>query len=144
MQKMVENGEVNALVPERCWQETQRALTEPSPTEFYQVLRRCNALGVIFPEIDQLFGVPQPEKYHPEIDTGVHTLMVLEQAARLSADPAVRFAALVHDLGKGITPRNKWPSHHGHEEKSVKFTAQNKENIGEVDYQACRTVTRSP
>ena len=121
MQKMVENGEVNALVPERCWQETQRALSEPSPAEFYRVLRRCNALGVIFPEIDQLFGVPQPEKYHPEIDTGVHTLMVLEQAARLSADPAVRFAALVHDLGKGVTPRDKWPSHHGHEEKSVKL-----------------------
>ncbi len=129
MQTMVRNGEVDALVPERCWQETQKALVEPAPAEFYRVLRRCNALAVIFPEIERLFGVPQPENHHPEIDTGVHTLMVLEQAVRLSADPMVRFAALVHDLGKGITPQDKWPSHHGHEEKSVQLIGKLAERL---------------
>ncbi len=119
MRKMVTNGEVEALVAERVWQEMQRALTEQQPAVFIQVLRDCGALAVLLPEIDRLFGVPQPEKYHPEVDTGVHTLMVLEQAARLSAEPKVRFAALVHDLGKGTTPADQLPRHIGHEARGV-------------------------
>jgi tRNA nucleotidyltransferase (CCA-adding enzyme) len=119
MRSMVERHEVDALVPERVWAETDKALRAPAPAEFFRVLRSCGALQVIFPEIEALFGVPQPAKWHPEIDTGVHTLMVLEQAAALSPDAAIRFAALVHDLGKAGTPRAEWPSHHGHEERSV-------------------------
>jgi tRNA nucleotidyltransferase (CCA-adding enzyme) len=119
MRAMVERGEVDALVAERVWQETEKALREPGAGMFFQVLRECGALKIIYPEIDALFGVPQPEKWHPEIDTGVHTLMVLDQAVRLSADVKVRFAALVHDLGKATTPRQEWPGHKGHEERSV-------------------------
>ena len=119
MRAMVERREVEALVPERVWQETEKALREPRTSEFFRVLRACGALQPIYPEIDALFGVPQPAQWHPEIDTGVHTLMVLDQAAALSAEPTVRFAALVHDLGKGTTPRQEWPSHRGHEERSV-------------------------
>ncbi len=119
MRAMVERREVDALVPERVWQETEKALREPKASEFFRVLRACGALQPIYPEIDALFGVPQPAQWHPEIDTGVHTLMVLDQAAALSAQPTVRFAALVHDLGKGTTPRREWPSHHGHEQRSV-------------------------
>jgi len=119
MRAMVERGEVNALVAERVWQETEKALHEPGASVFFTVLRECGALKVIYPEIDALFGVPQPEKWHPEIDTGVHTLMVLDQAVRLSTDVAVRFAALVHDLGKATTPHAEWPGHKGHEERSV-------------------------
>lgn len=121
MREMVESGEVNSLVPERVWQELQKALTERHPSVFIEVLRDCGALKIIFPEIDRLFGVPQPEKYHPEIDTGIHTLMVVEQAVKLSEKPTVRFAALTHDLGKGTTPKQILPSHHGHEERSVKL-----------------------
>jgi tRNA nucleotidyltransferase (CCA-adding enzyme) len=121
MRNMVESGEVNSLVPERVWQELQKALTEKHPAVFVQVLRDCGALKVIFPEIDRLFGVPQPEKYHPEIDTGIHVLMVIEQAVILSEKPTVRFAALTHDLGKGTTPKDILPSHRGHEERSVKL-----------------------
>jgi tRNA nucleotidyltransferase (CCA-adding enzyme) len=121
MRAMVERGEVAALVPERVWQETDKALREPSAAEFLRVLRACGALGSIFPEIDALFGVPQPPQWHPEIDTGVHTLMVLDQATLLSGDPKVRFAALLHDLGKGTTPRAEWPSHRGHEQRSVEL-----------------------
>ncbi len=119
MREMVDNGEVAALVPERVWAETRRALTENRPAVFIEVLRDCGALAVLFPEIDRLFGVPQPEKYHPEVDTGVHTLMVLEQAARLSPEPKVRFAALLHDLGKGVTPKDQLPRHIGHEARGV-------------------------
>jgi tRNA nucleotidyltransferase (CCA-adding enzyme) len=119
MRAMVARNEVDALVAERVWQETEKALREPRASEFFQVLRECGALKVIYPEIDALFGVPQPARWHPEIDTGVHTLMVLDQAALLSAEPKLRFAALVHDLGKGTTPRGEWPSHAGHEERSV-------------------------
>jgi tRNA nucleotidyltransferase (CCA-adding enzyme) len=119
MRAMVERHEVDALVPERVWQETEQALREPKAAEFFKVLRACGALQPIYPEIDALFGVPQPAQWHPEIDTGVHVLMVLEQAAALSAEPTVRFAALVHDLGKGTTPPREWPSHRGHEERSV-------------------------
>ena len=117
MQKMVKEGEINALVPERVWQEMSRALAEPSPDVFIETLRECGALKVLFPDIDRLFGVPQPEEHHPEIDTGVHTLMVLQQACLLSDDPAVRFAALTHDLGKGTTKKDILPHHYGHEER---------------------------
>ena len=119
MQDMSNAGEVDALVAERVWIETERALGEKSPARFFEVLRDCGALEKLFPEIERLFGVPQPEKHHPEIDTGVHTLMVLEQAARLSSDTSVRFAALVHDLGKGTTPKEQWPKHIAHEERGV-------------------------
>jgi len=119
MRGMVANGEVDALVPERVWQETVRALGEATPTRFFEVLRDCGALARLFPELDRLYGVPQPEEHHPEIDTGVHTMLVLQQAARLSTDPKIRFAALVHDLGKGITPKAEWPTHAEHEERGV-------------------------
>jgi tRNA nucleotidyltransferase (CCA-adding enzyme) len=119
MRAIVARGEVGALVAERVWQETEKALRAPDPARYFRVLRDCGALAVIFPEIDALFGVPQPAGPHPEIDTGVHTLMVLERAASLTADPVVRFAALTHDLGKAETPREAWPRHHGHEERSV-------------------------
>ena len=119
MEKMVSSGELKALVAERVWQETSRALGEKSPNVFFDILRQCGALEVVFPEIDALFGVPQPKEYHPEIDTGVHTLMVLQQAALLSTSPVVRFAALTHDLGKALTSSKYWPSHHGHEAKGL-------------------------
>jgi tRNA nucleotidyltransferase (CCA-adding enzyme) len=119
MRAMVDRGEVDALVAERVWQETEKALRQPAAAEFFRVLRECGALKATYPEIDGLFGVPQPAQWHPEIDTGVHTLMVLEQATRLSEEPVVRFAALVHDLGKALTPRREWPGHRGHEERSV-------------------------
>ena len=116
MQQMVRSGEVDALVPERIWAEFEKALGEARPRRFFEVLRECAALGAIFPELERLFGVPQPAQYHPEIDTGLHILLVLEQAARLSQDTRVRFAALVHDLGKGLTPKEQWPHHPGHEQ----------------------------
>jgi len=115
MQTMVAAGELEHLVPERVWQECQRALCTNAPQVFIEVLRACGALAVILPEIDRLFGVPQPAKYHPEIDTGIHTLMTLEQAALETDNPLVRFAALVHDLGKALTPAQLWPLHKGHE-----------------------------
>jgi tRNA nucleotidyltransferase (CCA-adding enzyme) len=119
MQEMVRSGEVDALVPERVWQETERALGEARPELFFLTLRECGALDVIFPEIAALYGVPQPARWHPEIDTGVHVMLALQCAARLGATTPVRFAVLVHDLGKAKTPRDRWPSHHGHEEAGV-------------------------
>lgn len=119
MKTLVANGEVDHLVPERVWAETESALNEPVPSRYFVVLRRCDALARVFPEIDALFGVPQPEKHHPEVDTGTHVMMVLDAAAKLSADARVRFAALVHDLGKGSTPASAWPAHHGHEQRGV-------------------------
>jgi tRNA nucleotidyltransferase (CCA-adding enzyme) len=119
MRRMVEDGEANALVAERVWTETEKALAEPNPEVFISVLRACGALRVIYPEIDALFGVPQPEKWHPEIDTGVHQLMALRAAVRLGGGVAVRFAVLMHDLGKGATPPEVLPSHHGHEGAGV-------------------------
>ena len=107
----------------------EKALGEPAPAEFFRVLRECGALQVILPEVDALFGVPQPALHHPEIDTGVHVLMCLEQAARLSDDPVVRFATLVHDLGKGTTLPAYWPSHHGHEERGVALVAALSERL---------------
>ena len=119
MRDMVERGEVDALVPERVWTEMQKALTEKMPARFIEVLRECGALKKLLPEVDCLFGIPQPEKYHPEIDTGIHVLLVLQQAARLTDDPRIRFAALLHDLGKGITPKEELPQHINHEARGV-------------------------
>lgn len=119
MRAMVEAGEVDALVAERVWAETHKALCEPTPARYFEVLRECGALARVFPELDRLYGVPQPERWHPEIDTGVHVMLVLSQAARLSEDPRVRFAALVHDLGKGVTDPAEWPRHHAHEQLGV-------------------------
>ena len=115
MTTMVASGELKTLVIERIWQEIELALATAAPQEFVSVLKQCGALAVILPEVDALFGVPQPEKYHPEIDTGVHVLMSLEQAAKLSDDVAVRYATLVHDVGKAVTEKSKWPSHYCHE-----------------------------
>lgn len=114
MRKIAQSGELEHLTPERIWQEWHKSLSTQSPHIFLQVLKTCDALKVVLPELDALFGVPQPEKWHPEIDTGIHTLMVAEQAAKLSDSLPVRFASQVHDLGKGITPESEWPSHKMH------------------------------
>jgi len=119
MRALVRSGELSHLATERIWQESEKALKAPNPALFFQILRFCGALEVLFPEINQLFGVPNPPHYHPEIDSGIHTLMVLTQASLLSDDPCVRFAALTHDLGKGVTPWQAWPKHHGHDVASV-------------------------
>ena len=124
MGEIVAQGEMEQLVPERAWTEIERALSEPRPRRFLEVLRECGALARILPEVDALFGVPQSPEHHPEIDTGVHTLLVLDQATRLSPDARVRFAALTHDLGKGATPMTEWPKHRGHEERSVELVRQ--------------------
>jgi len=124
MRQMVADGEANALVAERVWTETEKALGEPCPDVFISVLRDCGALNVVYPEIDALFGVPQPEKWHPEIDTGIHQLMALREAVKLGGGVAVRFAVLMHDLGKGVTPADKLPSHHGHEDAGVALVEQ--------------------
>jgi len=124
MRQMVADGEANALVAERVWTETEKALGEPCPDVFISVLRDCGALKVVYPEIDALFGVPQPEKWHPEIDTGIHQLMALREAVKLGGGIAVRFAVLMHDLGKGVTPADKLPSHHGHEDAGVALVEQ--------------------
>ncbi len=114
MVKIAQSGELQHLTAERVWQEWHKSLSTHHPEVFLQVLRDCDALAVVLPEIDRLFGVPQPEKWHPEIDTGIHTLMVAKQAAQLSDSLPVRFAAQVHDLGKGVTPPSEWPSHKLH------------------------------
>jgi tRNA nucleotidyltransferase (CCA-adding enzyme) len=119
MRRITAHGEVRTLVPERVWQETERALDEEHPEVYFQVLRECGALAVIFPEVDALFGVPQPPRWHPEIDTGVHVLLALRYAAAHAAPNAVRFAVLTHDLGKALTPKADWPSHQRHEEFGV-------------------------
>jgi tRNA nucleotidyltransferase (CCA-adding enzyme) len=119
MRQMVVAGEVDALVPERVWAETERALACARPSPFFAVLRACGALARVFPELESLYGVPQSPEWHPEIDTGVHTMMVVDMAARLTTDPEVRFAALVHDLGKARTPADVLPKHHGHEHRGV-------------------------
>ncbi len=119
LKQIVSSGEVNELVAERVWNEISRALDEDSPSVFFLVLRQCNALTVLLPEIDRLFGVPQTVTHHPEIDTGVHTMMVVDVAARLGADNTVRFAALCHDLGKGSTAAAELPRHIAHEKKGL-------------------------
>jgi len=113
--------ELDALVPERVWTELEKALSGKYPARFILVLRSCNALKKLFPEIEALFGVPQPKEYHPEVDTGLHTIMSLNQSVRLSDDTMVRFATLVHDLGKATTPENELPHHHGHEARGAKI-----------------------
>jgi len=124
MRRMVEDGEANALVAERVWAESEKALAEARPDVFISVLRACGALRVIYPEIDALFGVPQAEKWHPEIDTGVHQLLALREAVKLGGGVAVRFAVLMHDLGKAATPADVLPSHHGHEDAGVALVEQ--------------------
>ncbi len=124
MRAIVADGEAGELAPERVWKETENALCTGAPQEYFRVLRECGALEVVFPELDALFGVPQPAKWHPEIDCGMHLLLVMEQAARLCDDVAVRFAALVHDLGKATTPRDILPGHAGHEKRSVTLIRQ--------------------
>ena len=119
MAKISQSGELEALTAERVYIELDKALSSDAPQVFFSVLKECGALTVLFPEIDALFGVPQPEQWHPEIDSGVHTLMVLEQAAKLSNDNAVRFASLVHDLGKALSPKETLPKHHGHGQKGL-------------------------
>lgn len=121
MCRMVDDGEVDALVPDRVWKETEEALRGRNARVFFEVLRSCGALQRLFPEVDRLFGVPQPEQWHPEIDTGLHTMMVLDQAESLSDELAVRFAALTHDLGKGTTRKSELPSHPGHEIRGAKL-----------------------
>lgn len=119
MSEIVAAGELQHLPAERVWRETERALGERHPDVFIAILRDCGALRALIPEVDTLFGVPQPEQHHPEIDTGKHVLLCLQQAARLSDDTAVRFAVLLHDLGKGTTPKAEWPRHIAHEERGV-------------------------
>jgi tRNA nucleotidyltransferase (CCA-adding enzyme) len=119
MRQMVAAGEVDALVSERVWQELSRGLMERQPSRFFEVLRSCGALARLLPEVDRLWGVPQRADYHPEVDTGVHLMMVLDMSARLQASLPVRFACLGHDLGKGTTPDHVLPRHLGHEERSV-------------------------
>jgi len=119
MRTITKSGELTHLVPERIWKETEIALSEQTPSIFFKTLRDCDALQVLMPEIDNLFGVPQPPQYHPEVDTGIHIMMVIDAAARAGEDVITRFAALTHDLGKGVTPKEEWPRHIGHEEKSV-------------------------
>ncbi|MFJ3057814.1 multifunctional CCA addition/repair protein [Herbaspirillum sp. NPDC087042] len=124
MRRMVEEGEVDALVPERVWQELSRGLMEHRPSRMFEVLRGCGALQRILPELDALWGVPQPAQWHPEIDTGVHVMLVIDWAAAQGFALPVRFAALLHDLGKGTTPPEMWPRHHGHEARSAQLAEQ--------------------
>jgi len=122
MSEMVHNGEVDALVPERVWQELARGLMEENPSRMFYVLRECGALSRILPEVDVLFGVPQPAHAHPEIDTGLHIMLAIDYAAVRNYSLPVRFATLTHDLGKGTTPPEEWPRHIGHEARSIDLT----------------------
>jgi tRNA nucleotidyltransferase (CCA-adding enzyme) len=121
MRRMVEAGEVDALVPERVWQELARGLMERKPSRMFEALRACGALAVLLPEVHRLWGVPQPEAHHPEVDSGLHLMLVLDQAARINASLGVRFACLTHDLGKGTTPADALPRHIGHEQRSAQL-----------------------
>jgi tRNA nucleotidyltransferase (CCA-adding enzyme) len=129
MREMVRSGEVDALVPERVWQEISRGLMEVRPSRLFEVLRECGALARVLPEVDRLFGVPQRADFHPEVDTGAHLLMVLDMAARLATSLAVRYACLGHDLGKGTTPAEILPRHLGHEERSVALARRMSERL---------------
>src|SRR5690606_27104561 len=119
MRELAESGELQHLTAERSWKEISRALMEPRPDVFIRVLRACGALAELLPEVDVLFGVPQPEAHHPEVDTGEHLLLVLQQAARMQLPLPARWACLLHDLGKGRTPERFWPKHHGHEKSGL-------------------------
>ncbi len=121
MKVLVDSGELSHLTAERVWQEWQKSLSSQHPEIFLSTLKECGALAIVLPELNALFGVPQPEKWHPEIDTGMHTLMVAQQAALLSQDLPTRFAAQVHDLGKGVTPESEWPSHKLHCHTGIKL-----------------------
>ncbi|MFC5699541.1 multifunctional CCA addition/repair protein [Pseudomonas sp. GCM10022186] len=121
MRQIAESGELDALTPERSWKEISRALMEPRPDVFIQVLRDCGALAAWLPELDRLFGVPQPAKHHPEVDSGVHVLAVLRQCAEHQQPLTVRWACLLHDLGKGLTPEEEWPQHIAHEKRGLKL-----------------------
>ena len=138
MREMVSAGEVDTLVPERVWQELSRGLMEKTPSRMFDVLRRAGALARVLPEVDRLFGVPQRAEYHPEVDTGVHLMMVLDMAARLEASLPVRYACLGHDLGKGTTPAEILPKHIRHEERSVQLVREMSERL-RVD-NACRSL----
>jgi tRNA nucleotidyltransferase (CCA-adding enzyme) len=127
--RMVEAGEADALVAERVWQELSRGLMEAQPSRMFAVLRECGALARLLPEVDRLWGVPQPAAHHPEVDTGVHLMLVLDMAARLAAPLPVRWACLVHDLGKGSTPKDEWPRHIAHEARSAKLAARVAERL---------------
>ncbi|REL27971.1 multifunctional CCA addition/repair protein [Thalassotalea euphylliae] len=124
MSEIAASGELVALSAERVWKEIDRALAEPNPEVFIDALRACGALKALWPELDKLWGIPNPAQHHPEICSGIHTLLVLQQAVKLSNDPKVRFAALCHDLGKGLTPAEKWPKHYGHEQAGVAVIEQ--------------------
>lgn len=124
MQQITRDGEIEHLIAERVWREMDTALGEKQPRVFFEVLRECGALAVLIPELDKLFGVPQPAQWHPEIDTGLHCLMVLEQACLLTSDKSVRFAALLHDLGKGETDPSAWPKHIAHETRGIALAEQ--------------------
>jgi tRNA nucleotidyltransferase (CCA-adding enzyme) len=124
MQDMVDAGEVEHLVPERVWQELAKGLMTHKPSRMFEVLKACGALKVLLPEVNALWGVPQRAEYHPEIDTGVHLMMVLDMSAQLNASLPVRVACLLHDLGKGTTPQAEWPRHIGHEQRSAKLLKQ--------------------
>ena len=143
MTTIVANGEIQHLVAERVWKETERALCEKSPDIYIEVLRQCGALKILLPEVDVLFGVPQRADYHPEVDTGIHTLMSLQQAALLSNSAAVRFSVLVHDLGKGITPDHVLPSHRGHEARGLPLVTDvcNRFNVPNEHRQLAMAVT---
>jgi tRNA nucleotidyltransferase (CCA-adding enzyme) len=119
MRHMVESGELDDLVAERVWQELSRGLMEAAPSRMFETLRNCGALAIVLPELDRLFGIPQQARYHPEIDTGVHMMLVIDYAASIETTLPVRFAALTHDLGKGTTPPELLPAHHGHEQRGV-------------------------
>ncbi|MDQ2778039.1 MAG: multifunctional CCA addition/repair protein [Pseudomonadota bacterium] len=124
LQRMVSEGEVDALVPERVWQELSRGLMAARPSRMFEVLRDCGALQRLLPEVDRLWGVPQRPEHHPEVDTGLHLMLVLDQTARVDAALPVRWACLCHDLGKGSTPQAEWPRHHGHEGRSAKLASK--------------------
>ena len=138
MRAMVDAGEADALVPERVWREVSRGLMEARPSRMLEVLRACGALQRVLPEVDRLFGVPQPAAHHPEVDTGVHLLMVLDMAAQLGAGLPVRYACLCHDLGKGTTPADVLPRHIAHEERSVALARAMSDRL-RVD-NACRAL----
>lgn len=142
MQHMVDSGEAHALVAERVWQELARALAEPAPQVFFSTLRACGALAVILPEVDALWGVPQPAKHHPEIDCGAHLLLCLEAAAAAHTDTQTRYAVLCHDLGKATTPADILPSHHGHEERGVDLVIALSERLrAPVDFKQLAVLT---
>jgi len=124
MRRMVQAGEVDALVPERVWQELARGLMEAKPSRMFEALRACGALARILPELDALWGVPQPEQHHPEIDTGVHVMMAIDCAAQRNCSLPIRCAVLMHDFGKGATRPEEWPKHHGHEARGLQLVEQ--------------------